>query len=100
MPEAVRSPAPSMALQAECTARTATELKAGLLAVLDAPEAVGINAAAVERVDTVSLQLLVAFARDRRQAGRAVTWQDASEPFRQAAMLLGLAPVLDLSSRN
>lgn len=86
-----------LVLQPDCTARSAESLKISLMEKLAASEAVSIGIAEVERVDTVCLQLLVAFVRDRRQAGRSVVWQGSSASLLQAATLLGLTSVLGVA---
>ncbi len=70
-------------------------VKAELVQALDAP-AVHIDGAAVERVDTAALQLLVAFRRESAARGQSSAWQGVSAVMRDAAGLLGLAQVLEL----
>lgn len=89
-----------IALPADSTVRSAAHLKASLLEALPLTETVSLDIAAVERVDTVCLQLLTAFTRDRRQAGRAVAWRGTSVAFQQAASLLGLAGALDIAAMS
>lgn len=93
---ASESKAMSLTLAADCTARNAAGLKALLLTGLGHPEPLRIEAAAVERVDTVCLQLLAALVRDRKREGRAVVWSGDSEVLAQAASLLGLTAALEL----
>ncbi|MFC4528032.1 STAS domain-containing protein [Dyella halodurans] len=70
-------------------------VKAELLEALEAP-AVNIDGAAVERVDTAALQLLVAFRRESTARGQSPAWHGVSTVMRDAASLLGLAQVLEL----
>lgn len=70
-------------------------VKAQLLEALDAP-LVHIDGAAVERVDTAALQLLVVFRREAAARGQSPAWQGVSAVMRDAAALLGLAQVLEL----
>jgi len=87
-----------LALPADCTARGAGNLKTSLVDRLETAACVGIDVTAVERVDTVCLQLLVAFARDRQKAGRDLEWQGRSAAFTEAVDVLGLASILDPSA--
>ena len=85
-----------LVLQDCCTVAHAEGLKAALCALAAHPEPVILDAAAVQRVDTAALQLLAAFIRDRRLAGRAVRWQAPSAALAGAARLLGMGPMLQL----
>ncbi|HVS75885.1 MAG TPA: STAS domain-containing protein [Steroidobacteraceae bacterium] len=86
----------SLALAAECTAAEADALKSDLSRRLDDPQPVTVDVSALERVDTAGLQLLAAFVRDRRVAGRAVRWRGRATPLGTAARLLGLNDMLEL----
>ncbi len=86
-----------LTLAADCTARGAEAMQALLLAGLEQPGSVSIEVAAVERVDTVCLQLLVAFVRDRQRAGRSTLFSGHSQPLARAASLLGLSAALGLA---
>lgn len=55
-----------------------------------------VDAGAVEQVHTASLQLLAAWWRDRRAAGRTTGWAACSTPLRTAAWTLGLEKALEL----
>jgi len=83
-------------LQACCTLAEADKLKDALCGLADHPEPVILDAAAVQRVDTAALQLLAAFVRDRRLAGRTVRWQSPSAGIETAARLLGMGSMLQL----
>lgn len=83
-------------LPSDCTAGHAERLKRDLCAVLKRRSAVTLDAAAVERIDTVSLQLLVAFVRDRRLEDRTVAWHGVSDVLNSAARLLGMDSMLSL----
>lgn len=85
-----------LVLQPECTLADATALKEALCARLAHNETVTLDATAVERIDTATLQLLAAFVRDRRLAGRAVMWRGVSEAIVGAAQLLGMVSMLSL----
>ena len=55
----------------KCTVAEADALKAQLAARLQESEPVTLDVSALQRIDTAGLQLLAAFVRDRRTAGRA-----------------------------
>jgi ABC-type transporter Mla MlaB component len=86
----------SLKLEANCTVRDAARLKEALLQMQETDAVVTLDVAAVERVETASLQVLCAFVTGRRAAGRAVRWQGESAALTQAAQLSGLAALLDL----
>ena len=95
---ATDGPQSEVALASNCTVKDAVALKKTLVAVKDVPQAVVINASAVERVDTATLQLLCAFVRERVGHDREVTWREPSAPLIQASKLLGLTELLCLSN--
>lgn len=66
-PAVVENPPPRevVVLVPECTARNAESLKADLLALVNAEGKVAVEVGAVERIDTVCLQLLTSFVRER-----------------------------------
>ncbi len=86
-----------LTLQTECTLADAATLKSDLCARLSQVETVILDAGSVERIDTSSLQLLAAFVRDRRLAGRAVKWHAVSSAVDSAARLLGMDAMLSLT---
>lgn len=85
-------------LPRSCTLKEAACVKDLLKDGLELAGDVELDARGVERVDTSVLQLLASFARDMREAGRAVTWAGGSQEFNRSARLLGLAPKLGVSS--
>lgn len=87
----------SLTLAAECTVAEAESLKAELVRRLDEAGPVTVDVSAVERIDTAGLQLLAAFVRDRRTAGRTVQWRGRAAALDSAAGLLGLHDMLELS---
>ena len=90
--------APSaLELAAECTLAQADTLHAELARRLDEPERVIVDVSALQRIDTAGLQLLAAFVRDRRTAGRAVEWRGRAAALDTAAGLLGLRDMLELA---
>ncbi len=86
----------SLALAAECTVAAADSLKSQLVGKLDESAPVILDVRALQRIDTAALQLLAAFVRDRRAAGRAVEWHGRAAALDSAAALLGLDDMLEL----
>ncbi len=86
----------SLTLAAECTVAAADSLKSELARRLDESEPVVVDVSALQRIDTAALQLLAAFVRDRRTAGRAVTWRGRAAALETAAGVLGLHDMLEL----
>lgn len=78
-------------LAANVGIRDGAALKARLLPLLESPEPIIIDVTDVEHVDTAAMQLLFAFARDRRAAGLAVTWQGDSSAWRSGVATLASA---------
>lgn len=93
-----RANAGSLALAADCSLPQAAALRAKLARLLTRASTVTLDAGAVTRIDTASLQLLTAFVRDRRNRGRAVVWRNLPPAFHEAAGLLGLSTVLGSTS--
>jgi ABC-type transporter Mla MlaB component len=89
---------PREALAADCTIEHAPALHKRLAKILANRACVTLDLAAVRRCDTAGLQVLVAFVRERREAGRDVELKDAPDAFRSAAKLLGLTDVLGLKA--
>jgi phospholipid transport system transporter-binding protein len=85
-----------LTLAAECMVSEATSLKERLAALLDEPQPVTLDVAALQRIDTAGLQVIVAFVRERAGAGRAVEWQGTAPVLATAAQLLGLTSLLNL----
>ncbi|MCP5160344.1 MAG: STAS domain-containing protein [Hahellaceae bacterium] len=56
-----------------------------------------LDASEVQRTDTSVLQLLVAFFTSMRKAGTSATWSSASDDFKDAANLLGVADLIELN---
>lgn len=83
---------------ASTTIRNATALQTELADRLDDSGPVLIDGGGVERVDTATLQLLVAFIRDVRADGRSVDWKECSAALRRAASALGLESALALAA--
>jgi anti-anti-sigma regulatory factor len=79
------------------------ELHAALVAhvqnELEALAHLELNASAVTRVSTASLQVLVGAIRAAEQRGIPTRWQHVSPALRDAAALLGLTAALRIDSR-
>lgn len=86
----------SLRLAAECTVAEAEALKSELGQRLQASAPVTLDVSALQRIDTAGLQLLAAFIRDRRTAGRTVVWRGRASALETAAALLGLHDMLEL----
>ena len=86
----------SLLLGAECTVAEADALKAELARRVAESGPVTVDVSALQRIDTAGLQLLAAFVRDRRTAGRAVAWRGQAAALEAAAGLLGLHDMLEL----
>ena len=86
----------ALLLAADCTVAQADTLKSELERRLQEPAPVTLDVGALQRIDTAGLQLLAAFVRDRRTAGRAVTWRGEAASLTTAASLLGLSDMLEL----
>lgn len=68
-----------------------------LVSHVDDPGSVAVEGSAVERVHAAAVQALCLFFRDRRAAGRDTQIQKPSETLRNAAVLIGAAPLLNLA---
>jgi ABC-type transporter Mla MlaB component len=79
-----------VALSSHCSIKDAASLKSQLLALAHAPEAVAVDLGAVERVDTATMQLLCAFARDRADRQQSIEWRGATAAWHEAVRLLGV----------
>ncbi|HMN44399.1 MAG TPA: STAS domain-containing protein [Povalibacter sp.] len=90
------SGAAAITLAANCSIKEVAVLRSQLCAVVDSGEPVAIDASAVERIDTATLQLLYAFVRDRLNSDREVTWQGVPAALTDAARLLGVRDLLCL----
>jgi ABC-type transporter Mla MlaB component len=88
---------PPVSLPAECVIASAASLRTALLKCLGDSANVQIDASAVQRVDTASLQVLAAFARDRRADGLPLEWLGVPACLSEAATLLDLTDALGLA---
>jgi anti-anti-sigma regulatory factor len=78
------------ALGADCTIEHAPGLQKQLAKVLADRACVTLDFSAVKRCDTAGMQVLAAFIRERREAGRDVELASMSENFLATVKLLGL----------
>lgn len=83
-------------LASNCNVKDAAELKQSLCLHLDQAAPVTLDVGSIERVDTSTMQLLCAFARDRVAQERKVVWLGDSRVVRDAARLLGVEALLCL----
>ncbi len=89
----------ALALHAECTLADAETLKMRLTSLIRSVKLVTVDVGAVRRIDTASMQLLAAFARDRRLSELPVKVSGESAVFDEAVRLLGLRELLRPSMR-
>lgn len=61
---------------------------------LSSTQPIVLDISKVERVDTATLQVLVAFSRTVDSHGLTLTWKGASEGFQKETNRLGLAKIL------
>jgi ABC-type transporter Mla MlaB component len=85
-------------LAANCSVKDAASLKTSLCAVANASAAVTLDTSAVERVDTATMQLLCAFARDRGARNQSIVWRGQSQALHDAVRLLGVGALLGLDA--
>jgi ABC-type transporter Mla MlaB component len=83
-----------------CTVKDAAGLKQSLCKVADEASSVTLDVRAVERIDTAIFQLLYAFVRDRAARHLAVAWLGAPAALLDAATLLGVDALLNLSVKE
>jgi anti-anti-sigma regulatory factor len=91
------SPAnPVTTVGADCTIEHAPGLHKQLAKVLTSSACVTLDVTAVKRCDTAGLQVLAAFIRERREAGREVALAGVSDNFLATAKLLGLSSLFSI----
>ena len=84
-------------LPAELGIEAASELHRELVAHVEDPAPVVIEAEDVTRIHTAALQLFCLFCRDRRAQGYRTDWRAPSNAMRAAAALLGVTTLLNMS---
>jgi len=82
-------------LGGSCTIHEAAAIKAHMLEQFARPAPYEIDGTAVERLDAVGVQLIVAFALDCLERNLAYTWRGRSAVLEQAIALLGVGALLD-----
>jgi ABC-type transporter Mla MlaB component len=87
------SVAVSATFPADFTIAQAGDVKRQLARMLTRPASVTLDLSTIRRIDTAGLQVLTAFIRERRAAGRAVECASATETFLVTAEMLGLSAV-------
>jgi ABC-type transporter Mla MlaB component len=95
-PKDLQPLAATLALPAECMVAEAASLRQSLAALLNEPQPVTLDVAALQRIDTAGLQVITAFVRERGASGRSVEWQGTAPVLSTAAQLLGLTSLLNL----
>ncbi|HEX5458660.1 MAG TPA: STAS domain-containing protein [Steroidobacteraceae bacterium] len=90
----------TLTLGADCTVAEADELKSTLASRVAESGPVTLDVSALQRIDAAGLQLLAAFVRDRRAAGRTVAWYGRASTLETAAQLLGLHQMLELPAEG
>jgi anti-anti-sigma regulatory factor len=85
-----------VALDADLVIAGAAGLHAQLGKALADPAPVVLDAAAVVRLDTAGLQLLLAFVQARTEAAGAWRWENVGDALRDSASRLGLERMLQL----
>lgn len=87
-------------LPADLGIEHSTALHATLAPLLATTEPVALVAHHVRRLHTASLQVLVAFVRDRASAGGQTTWRQPSPLLRESAIRSGLDAALGLTAAS
>lgn len=87
---------PALALPPVLDLTAAAELKKGLLEALAQPE-VSVDAAAVQRITTPCLQVLVAAVRDVRAQGGVIKILNVPDSMLEPINTLGLSALLGLT---
>lgn len=85
-----------VALGTDLVVAGAARLHAQLGEALARPEPVVLDAAAVARLDTAGLQLLLAFVQARNEALADWHWENVGATLRECASQLGLERMLEL----
>ncbi len=86
----------TVTLAASCSIKEVAALHRSLVEAVGAEGPVCIDASAVERIDTATLQLLYAFVRDRVTADREVVWQNVTGALSESARQIGMRDLLCL----
>jgi anti-anti-sigma regulatory factor len=82
-------------LGGSCTIHEAAAIKLHMLEQFACSAPYEIDGSAVERIDAVGIQLLVAFALDCLERNLVFAWSGRSAALEQAIALLGVGPLLE-----
>ena len=74
-----------------------TDLYQHLSAALEQEGSIGLNAAAIERIDAAALQMFACFIQEVKKRNRDIYWKTPTEALLRSANLLGMKPVLCLA---
>ncbi len=83
-------------LPADVGIEEAGNLRETLLKNLNDARKVTLDASEIQRIHAAALQLFCMFCKDRRAAGREVSWREPSQALKGAAALLGATTLLSL----
>lgn len=83
-------------LPADLGIEQAGSLRETLLKNLNDAKNVTLDASEIQRIHAAALQLFCMFCKDRRAAGRDVSWREPSLALKGAATLLGATTLLSL----
>ena len=83
-------------LPAELGIEEASGLRQTLMKDAGDTRSVILDASEIQRIHAAALQLFCMFCKDRRKAGRDVSWREPSAVLRGAAALLGATTLLSL----
>ena len=97
MADSSAPPVATIKLPAELGIEGATDLHRELVSHVDDTVPVVLDASDVSRIHTSALQLFCLFCRDRQNGGRETHWQAPSIALKNAAVLLGVTAMLNLS---
>lgn len=83
-------------LPGEVGIEEAAGLRETLMKNLNDVRNVTLDASEIQRIHAAALQLFCMFCKDRRAAGREISWREPSLALRGAATLLGATTLLSL----
>lgn len=84
----------------ELTIGAAESLQGLLSAALSSGEEIIVDAGQVQRADAAGMQVLLACANEVAAAGQTLRWSGVSDPFLNAARLLGMREGLHLKNQD
>lgn len=84
-------------LPAEITIQNVTQLKADWQMLIGQMPLLTIDAAAVQRIDTAGVQLLLAFVQEAEAKQSTIKWKDCPDPMLEVVDLLGLRQGLGIA---